>query len=167
MGLDWLVEKKPCDNHKEQFYKLKYKLSILNKIDEPNEETNKQIEELEKELEEISVTPEDTLGELNDEEINKLDEIFNSGSFLTSNYDFRGKIIGQSDLLDEELKEEAYENHNAEQCIQYACKLECFLESLNKTDDDDIDEDEYNDIIKGIKWLKYWGNNGHGYCSWD
>jgi hypothetical protein len=165
MGLDWLVQNKPCDDYKEKYYKLKYKLSILNKEGEPSEEKSKLIKELENEFEEISITPVDTLGELNEEEINKLDEIFIGGSFLTSNYDYRGKIIGCADILNEELKEEAYEDHNAEQCIEYAYKLECFLESINKNDDD-FDEEEYNDIIKGIKWLKFWGSNGHGYNAW-
>lgn len=166
MGLDWLVEKKPCINNKEQYYKLKYKLSILRKNDEPSEEENKLIEELEKELEEISISPSDTLNNLNDEEFDTLDEIFIGGSFLTENHDYRGKIIGGSEILNEELKEEAYNHHSAEQCIEYACKLECFLETLNKNELDEDELDEYNYIIKGIKWLKFWGNNGHGYYAW-
>jgi hypothetical protein len=165
MGLDWIVESKPCDNEAETFYKIKYKLKLLNQNSEENET---EISELETELKEISYTPEDTLGDLTEEEVNKLDEIFKGGSFLTSAHDFRGKCIGESELLNEELKEEAYEHHNAEQCIEYAMKLEVFLEGIDKnTLDEEADEiSDYEYIEEGIKWLKFWGKSGHGYYAW-
>ena len=72
----------------------------------------------------------------------------------------------QQKLLPELLKEEAYSNHNAEQCIEYAYKLEVFVESINKKDLDDDELEDYDYINKGIKWLKFWGNNGHGYGAW-
>jgi hypothetical protein len=164
MGLDWIVESKPSAGDEKEYVRIKKQLKLLKENE--NEDNCEEIMLLEKELEDVSISPQDTIGDLNDEELNDLDDIMEGGSFLTSSLDFRGKAIGLADIIDEELAEEAYENHNPKQCIDYAERLEFAISSYNK---DDLDEDEAEDlenISKGIKWLKFWGNNGHGYYAW-
>ena len=167
MGLDWIVETKP-NNHNidniNEYYKLKYKLHVLNKCEKNHtEEIEHMIKELEEEKKCISITPKETLESLvNDDDY--FDDFLIGGSFMTSNFDFRGEYVGQSDILAESLKEEAYDNHNAEQCIEYACKLEVYLESITELDEEE--QEDYDCILKAIKWLKFWGSNGHGYYAW-
>ncbi len=100
MGLDWIVENKPNDNI-EQYYKLKYKLNLLydyeafKKEDTRNESINK-IKEIKEQLKEYSITPQETLDKL-DDYAEGADEYFIG--FLTSNNNFRGELIGTSELL--------------------------------------------------------------------
>ncbi len=173
MGLDWIVENKSTDNPNEkyEFYRLKHKLKLL--YDQLYKETNQEniyeieekIEELENEFNYISIKPSHTVENLSEEDIITLTSCIVGGSFIDKDYDFRGKVIGQSDILEEDLKMEAYENHNPEQCIEYAVKLEIFIEQLNKNDLDEDEEEDYDYLLKAIKWLKFWGCRGHGYCA--
>jgi len=87
-----------------------------------------------------------------------------TASFLTSTVDFRGQIIGRSDLIDDELREEAYEDHNAEEMLVYADKLEECLNKFNKEQTNE--ESELEDIADAIKWLRFWGSRSHGFRVW-
>jgi hypothetical protein len=72
--------------------------------------------------------------------------------------DFRGKVIGYSEGLPEELQNEAYENHTGEECVAYAQRLE---EALPQVSDD------YKEYVQGaIDWLRFWGSRGFGYYAW-
>jgi len=120
---------------------------------------------LEKQLENISISPHDTINKNeDDDDVNDIME--GGGSFLTSSLDFRGKVIGTADIIDEELAEEAYENHTPKQCIDYAERLEFAISSYNKDKLNEDEVDDFENINKGIKWLKFWGKNGHGYYAW-
>ncbi len=195
MGLDWCLQPKPRENakDKEEFYQLKSKLKLLSDIlygkdendiiDENNETTNtidtidtieeensvleKKIEELFERYNSISITPHDSISNLSDNDMIKLRNFTFGGSFESNNYDFRGKVISQSDILDETLKSEAYQHHNAEECIEYGNKLEIFLTSLNKENLDEEQKKDYEFISKAIKWLKFWGEKGHGFSAWS
>ncbi len=163
MGLDWIVENKPCDGDEKEFKKLLKQLRKLNEDDPGNEE----IEEIENKLNEISFTPQDTISDFNEDELEELDDVMVGGSFLTSSLDFRGKDITFSQLIDEELKDEAYEDHTPKECIQYANKLELSLSVHNKDNLSEEQKEDYDNIDRGIKWLKFWGTNGHGFHAWS
>jgi hypothetical protein len=164
MGLDWIVESKPSAGDEKEYSKLKKQLKKL-RLKE-NEENCDEIMLLEKQLEDISISPQDTISDLNEEELNELDEIMEGGSFLTSSLDFRGKAIGLADIINEELQEEAYTDHTPKQCIDYAERLELAISSYNKENLDEDETEDFENISKGIKWLKFWGENGHGYHAW-
>ena len=174
MGLDWCLQPKPRDNDKdkEQFYRLKYQLKLHRDIlyKESNEkkvlELEKKTNEMEEQFNNISIQPSDSINNLSEEDIIKLNSCLISGSFVSDDCDFRGKIIGQSDILSEELKNEAYEHHSAEQCIEYAIKLEIFIETLNKEDLNEDEQEDYDFIVKASIWLKFWGKKGHGFYAW-
>ncbi len=163
MGLDWLVQGKPEKGSEKEYYKIKRDIKKLNENRDDNINT---ISELEEELIKVSITPVDTISDYNEEELEELDEIMTGGSAFTSSFDFRGKGIGLCELLELNLREEAYEDHNPSECIEYAYALE---DNLSRLDKDKLTEDEKDDfefVEKGIKWLKFWGENGHGYYAW-
>ncbi len=164
MGLDWIVKNKPISGKEVLFNKIKYKIKILEKKEEESDE----IEELRSKLEDISITPSDTLDSCNlsTSEIKELDDIFEGGSFLTSMHDFRGRKVSDSELINEELTEEAYEDHDAYKCIEYASRLEQNLSEYKYEELNEEQKDDYDDIIQAIKWLRFWGKHGHGYYAW-
>ncbi len=174
MGLDWCLQNKPRDNDKdkEEFYRLKYKLKLHRDMEynEHNEEKLQQLEEesekIKESLNNVSIDPIDLIGNLTEDDIIALNDFTIGGVFNPESLDFRGNVVGRSDILDEDLTMEAYEHHNAEQCIEYAIKLEIFIESLNKEELDEDEKVDYDYIVKGMKWLKFWGKKGHGYYAW-
>ncbi len=165
MGLDWVVNYKPKNGNESSFYKIKNRIKTLenNTNDSSNEN---EIEDLRNSLKNISITPEDTINNLSEQELIETEDIFEGGSFLTSNHDFRGKLVAYSELLNDDLIEEAHDNHGAKKSIEYADKLE---QQLSKYNYDNLNEDEqedYDDIIRAIKWLRFWGKHGHGFTAW-
>lgn len=86
-----------------------------------------------------------------------------TASFFASKLDFRGQIIGRSDLIDDDLREEAYEDHNSIEMLEYADKLDL---CLKKFDSNTNEESELEDIADAIKWLRFWGSKGHGFRVW-
>jgi hypothetical protein len=133
--------------------------------EDQNSKLEKKIADLEELFNNISVSPHDSVSNLSDNDMINLHNFTFGGSFISHNYDFRGKVIGQSDILNEKLKNEAFEHHSAEQSIEYAIKLQIFLESLNKETLNKDEQKDYNFIEKAIKWLKFWGTKGHGYYA--
>ena len=81
--------------------------------------------------------------------------------FLCSSLDFRGKAVALSVVLDDDLKNEAYDDHDAAACIDYASRLEAAL-----ADVDDEHFDELIDLRAAVRWLRYWGSRGFGYSAW-
>jgi hypothetical protein len=173
MGLDWILENKCNNNEKDKydFYRIKYEIKLLNNqlYDETDQENiNKiedKIEELRQKFDKVSISPDDSIQQITDEEIKIINNCTVGGGFDPKILDFRGNVIGRSDILNEELKMEAYINHNVEQCIGYAIKLELFAEKINK---DKLNEDEqidYDYLLKAIEWLKFWSSKGHGYYA--
>ena len=75
---------------------------------------------------------------------------------LASNLDFRGKMLSFLKGLDEDLVEESYEDHSAEQCLDYARRLE---KQLSNVEDGEV-------LESAIAWLCFWGGRGFGYRAW-
>jgi hypothetical protein len=80
---------------------------------------------------------------------------------LTSRLDFRGQAIGSAKCLPEHLKNEAYDEHDAEGSLDYATRLEA---ALLEVDDEHLEE--VVDIRHGINWMRYWAERGFGWSPW-
>ena len=80
---------------------------------------------------------------------------------LCSSLDFRGKAVALAEALPEELRNEAYDDHDAEECVDYADRLEAAVAAVS-----DEHLDELIDIRAAVKWLRYWGSRGFGYSAW-
>ncbi len=171
MGLDWCLRKKPRKNYEIEYYRLKYKIQSLHEelynetVQENIYKIEEKLEVLEKEFDDFSISVNETSKTFSKNDIQTLNNCLIDGSFVSNEWDFRGDVIGCSEILDEELKMEAYENHNSLESIEYAIKLEIFLEKVNKNELDEDDIEDYNNILKAIDWLKFWGVKGHGYCT--
>jgi hypothetical protein len=163
MGLDWLVNYKPKTGEDNSFYKIKNKIKRLDKEETNNED---ELESLRNALKEISITPEDTINSLSLAELKETEDIFEGGSFLTSNHDFRGQVVSYSELINDDLIEEAYKNHGAKKCIEYANKLEHKISEYKYDELEEEEQEDYNDINQAIKWLRFWGKHGHGFSAW-
>lgn len=92
---------------------------------------------------------------------------------MCSDLDFRGKVIGWAEFLPRKLRDEAYEDHDAAACVDYANRLEAAVEAYRKahpnetrTPDNDNLEEICKTVLAGVKWLRYWGSRGFGYSSW-
>lgn len=85
---------------------------------------------------------------------------------MCSSLDFRGKGIGFANLLDENLRNEAYEDHEPNEAIEYSKKLRNCLAKYNKTKLTEEEKEEYDFIMAGAKWLEFWGKNSHGFHAW-
>ncbi len=141
MGIDLIIERKPMNGKEAEFIKLRKQLDkALNQNDNDSDS-------IEKSFYNISISPYDTLKEIKTQE-NNIDVLF----------DFDG--IYESELLEEDLKEELIKNKNDKETIILVNKLDSFMSSINKNN---VDINEYNEIMDLIKWLKIWGNKGHGY----
>jgi hypothetical protein len=92
--------------------------------------------------------------------------ISNTASLLCSSCDFRGKGISYSNLIGQELSEEAYLDHTPDEMINYANKLQDKLKEYNKNELNEEQLEDYLFVKRGIKWLKFWGKKGHGYYAW-
>lgn len=75
-----------------------------------------------------------------------------------SSLDFRGKVLGYCGLP-KELVNESYEEHTAEESLDYAKRLE---EAAVK-----IHNFEHREMVEGaIEWLRFWGSRGFGWYGW-
>jgi hypothetical protein len=165
MGLDWIVNYKPIEGNESSFYKIKNRIKKLDK-EAYHSSIENEIDDLRNSLKKISITPEDTINILSEQELQETDNIFEGGSFLTSNHDFRGQVISCSELLNETLIEEAYVHHGAKKSIEYANKLEHSLSEYKYDELEEEEQEDYNYIIRAIKWLRFWGKHGHGFTAW-
>ena len=74
--------------------------------------------------------------------------------------DFRGKMMRYVEGLEEGLVNEAWENHTAEECVDYAKRLAGVLPTIP-------DGPEGKELLQGaIDWLNFWGSRGFGYWAW-
>ena len=97
---------------------------------------------------------------------------------LCSPLDFRGKVVALSTLVNKDLRHEAYEDHAARYCVDYAERLEDELfdyqhhhpdwaELVGATDYGKVKvKEEVEDLEAAIRWLRFWGSNGFGYSAW-
>ncbi len=93
---------------------------------------------------------------------------------LAGDCDFRGKCVGRSDVLgkvDPGLSGEAYEDHSADECVDYAERIEQAISRYkNKFRDWESDEEAKGDIEalhSAVEWLRFWGERGFGYYAWS
>jgi hypothetical protein len=139
MGLGWIINRKPIKGYETEFIKLNKlfdKLLLNGEYD---------TDDIENKINSISIAP-----NINNN-INNIDNIFS------------GKCIYNSSLINYELKEEACNDHNYIQAIDYANRLEIDISSININNLNDDELEDYNYIIKAIKWLKYFGEDGFGF----
>ncbi len=80
---------------------------------------------------------------------------------LCSSLDFRGKVVALSAMLPEELKNEAYDDHSGDECLDYADRIEAALREVSEEH-----VEEVADVTAAVKWLRYWGSRGFGYGAW-
>lgn len=74
---------------------------------------------------------------------------------LASGTSFRGKIIGFATFLSDELRGEAYEDHDADGCLSYGERLgDAVLEHLQETHPDDYGEDTISALLVKFDALK-------------
>jgi len=74
--------------------------------------------------------------------------------------DFRGKVLRFIQGLDGGLVDESYENHTAEECLNYAKRLEEELPNVPAGP-------EGKELLQGaVDWLRFWGERGFGYWAW-
>ena len=85
---------------------------------------------------------------------------------MCSDLDFRGKGIGFAKLLDENLRNEAYEDHTPTEALDYAKRMRDCLAKYKKYKFTEEEREEYNFIMTGIKWLEFWGKKSHGFHAW-
>lgn len=99
--------------------------------------------------------------------------------FLCSSLDFRGKAIALAVVLDDDLKNEAYDDHDADACLDYADRLETAVADYKAEHVDwetRKEEAEYGgmviaatdiaDVEAAVRWLRYWGSRGFGFSGW-
>ena len=80
--------------------------------------------------------------------------------------DFRGKVIGGAEgHLGVAIAEEAYENHTAEQCLDYADRLEAAIDDAVATGVD-LEEEGEEVYRSAVDWLRFWGGEGFGFNPW-
>lgn len=83
-----------------------------------------------------------------------------SGMVMVSNLDFRGKVLRFVDGLDSDLVDESYQDHTAEECVDYARRLEDQLPNVP-------DGPDGRELLEGaVRWLRFWGELGFGYHAW-
>lgn len=88
------------------------------------------------------------------------DSLGNNGSFLTSSYDYRGKIIARCEYFSDDLQNMCYSDMEPDDMLKLASKIE---NELYKIDNSDCMYEEY---IRAINWLHFWAKSGHGIYAW-
>ena len=78
---------------------------------------------------------------------------------MCSDLDFRGKMMRYVEGLDDDLVNEAWEDHTADECVDYANRLEEAKKDIRGGDN-------LRTLESAIKWLRFWGNRGFGYSAW-
>lgn len=98
---------------------------------------------------------------------------------LCSLLDFRGKSVALAVVINETLRNEAYDDHDADACLDYADRLASAVDDYKAAHPDletRREEAEYGglvgaagdiaDIEAAVKWLRYWGSRGFGFSGW-
>ncbi len=80
---------------------------------------------------------------------------------LTGALDYRGKVIASAECLPEDLTNEAFDDHGADEAVDYADRLEDALVAVHAGD-----IGELRDLRAAVKWLRYWGSRGFGFTAW-
>ena len=154
MGLDWYVTDKPKAGKEDRVEEI---WDIMNEFD--GDPLGYMYQDLERELKDLVITPMETLEGQEDFPV-----------------DYRGKNVAHSEILSDDLRERAYENHSAEGMLDYANRMEEELRQYKEREIYDANDDgmscdeksyEYEVISSSIGWLRFWGKLGHGMNTWS
>lgn len=98
---------------------------------------------------------------------------------MCSALDFRGQCIASATIFPEDLRNEAFDDHDPDAALDFAERLEeALTEFKNSTPDwkartekDDYGntvavKDEVEAVEAGIQWMRFWGNEGFGFSAW-
>jgi hypothetical protein len=89
---------------------------------------------------------------------------------LAGALNFRGRVISDAEaIVGEDLAEEAYHNHTADECLDFAARLDQVIgEHLGagSASPPPIDEPELFALLAAVQWLRFWGSRGFGYDAW-
>ena len=109
----------------------------------------------------------------------KREGIATIAGMMCSALDFRGKAVAMSVVITEELRNEAFDEHDADACVDYADRLEASVHEYQTEHPDWQTRQEKNeygglasakddagDIEAAVKWLRFWGGNGFGFSGW-
>ena len=82
--------------------------------------------------------------------------------------DFRGKVIGRDTAaLGDGISKEAYEKHTAEECLDYADRLEAAIDRAMGEGGKLRGELEKEEVYRSaVDWLRFWGGEGFGFNPW-
>ena len=89
------------------------------------------------------------------------------GMFVTPT-SFRGKVVGNSFLLSQDLQNRAYEDMTPAELEEYGEELSVEIENFiqeNKQHSEDHKR-EIKDLKSAVKWCSFWAKNGHGIHAW-
>ena len=100
--------------------------------------------------------------------------------FLCSSLDFRGKAVALAVVLDDDLQNEAYDDHDSHASLDFADRLEAAIAEYKAEHSDwetRKEEAEYGgmvsaaadiaDVEAAVRWLRYWGSRGFGFSGWS
>lgn len=98
---------------------------------------------------------------------------------MCSSLDFRGKAVTLAVVLPDDLRNEAYDDHDADAALDYADRLEAAVADYKAEHPDwptRKEEAEYGgmvsatddiaDVQAAVRWLRYWGSRGFGFSGW-
>jgi len=81
------------------------------------------------------------------------------GGILVGAESFRGKIIGYTEWLPEDVRNQAYSDMSPEELMTYGAELIALGEEAGEQEDSDI-------VVSAGKWCVFWGSNGHSMHAW-
>jgi hypothetical protein len=86
---------------------------------------------------------------------------------LAGALNFRGKVVASAEqILGDDLPAEAYENHSAAECLDFAARIDQrigeYLEGRRRKKD----EVDLAMLLEAVRWLRFWGGRGFGYDAW-
>jgi hypothetical protein len=83
-----------------------------------------------------------------------------------SDFDFRGQALLNCPYFNFELRNEAFKDHNPEELLKYADKIELAFNNYKEVIDGTTELDEEEITKSALTWMRYWGKNGHGFEAW-
>ena len=79
---------------------------------------------------------------------------------------FRGKMLRYMEWLDEDLRNEAYENHDPDELVGYGERLLAAAESQEPKAETEEHREEVQTLRDAATWCTFWGENGHSMAAW-
>jgi hypothetical protein len=95
-----------------------------------------------------------------------VDALADYSGMAVSDFDFRGQALLDCTYFNFELRNQAFKDHNASALLKYADKIEQEFKQYKDLFDGTVDPEEEEITKSALKWMRYWGNNGHGFEAW-